>query len=96
MCRLSLATPRTIHRAGFHPTAVIGALATAGGCAATLGLGATATVSAMGIDGSMASGIIGYLAEGASTKRIHAGWAAQSGIRAALTLSQSRFRGNAR
>jgi 2-methylcitrate dehydratase PrpD len=32
----------------------------------------------------MASGIIEYLAEGSSTKRMHAGWAAQSGIRAAL------------
>jgi len=32
----------------------------------------------------MAGGIIEYLAEGAWTKRLHAGWAAQSGIRAAL------------
>jgi 2-methylcitrate dehydratase PrpD len=32
----------------------------------------------------MASGIIEYLAEGSWTKRMHAGWAAQSGIRAAL------------
>jgi 2-methylcitrate dehydratase PrpD len=32
----------------------------------------------------MASGIIEYLAEGTSTKRMHAGWAAQAGIRAAL------------
>jgi 2-methylcitrate dehydratase PrpD len=84
MCRLSLATPRAIHKAGFHPTAVIGTLAAAGGCAAALRLDATATVSALGIAGSMASGIIEYLAEGTSTKRMHAGWAAQSGIRAAL------------
>jgi 2-methylcitrate dehydratase PrpD len=84
MCRLSLATPRAIHKAGFHPTAVIGALAAAGGCAAALGLDAKATASALGIAGSMASGIIEYLAEGTSTKRMHAGWAAQSGIRAAL------------
>ena len=32
----------------------------------------------------MASGIIEYLAEGSWTKRMHAGWAAQSGMRAAL------------
>jgi 2-methylcitrate dehydratase PrpD len=32
----------------------------------------------------MAGGIIEYLAEGAWTKRLHAGWAAQSGIKAAL------------
>ena len=32
---------------------------------------------------------IEYLAEGASTKRLHAGWAAQSGIRAALLARES-------
>jgi 2-methylcitrate dehydratase PrpD len=84
MCRLSLATPRAIHKAGFHPTAVIGALAAAAGAASTLELDAATTASAIGIAGSMASGIIEYLAEGTSTKRMHAGWAAQSGIRAAL------------
>ena len=40
----------------------------------------------------MASGIIEYLAEGASTKRMHAGWAAQSGLRAAL-LARAGFSG---
>jgi len=92
MCRLSLATPRAIHKAGFHPTAVIGALAAAGGAAAALGLDAKATTSALGIAGSMASGIIEYLAEGTSTKRMHAGWAAQSGIRAAL-MARAGFDG---
>src|SRR5258708_4803449 len=59
-------------------------LAAAGGVPAALGLPAPAVASALGIAGSMASGIIEYLAEGTSTKRMHAGWAAQSGIRAAL------------
>jgi 2-methylcitrate dehydratase PrpD len=36
-----------------------------------------------GVAGSMASGIIEYLADGSWTKRLHPGWAAQSGIRAA-------------
>jgi 2-methylcitrate dehydratase PrpD len=40
----------------------------------------------------MAGGIIEYLAEGAWTKRLHAGWAAQSGIRAAL-LARGGFVG---
>ena len=40
----------------------------------------------------MASGIIEYLAEGAWTKRMHAGWAAQSGLRAAL-LARAGFIG---
>ena len=49
-------------------------------------------VDALGVAGSMAGGIIEYLAEGAWTKRLHAGWAAQSGIRAAL-LAQAGFVG---
>ena len=40
----------------------------------------------------MASGIIEYLAEGAWTKRMHPGWAAQSGIRAA-DLARAGFVG---
>jgi 2-methylcitrate dehydratase PrpD len=40
----------------------------------------------------MASGIIEYLAEGTWTKRMHAGWAAQSGLRAAL-LARAGFTG---
>ena len=84
LCRMSLVTPKAIHKAGFHPTAVIGAIAAAAAVATTLGLTRDQTVSAIGIAGSMASGIIEYLAEGAWTKRMHAGWAAQSGLRAAL------------
>ena len=84
MCRLGLVTPKLIHKAGFHPTAVFGALAAAAGVAAALGLDRRGIVDALGIAGSMAAGIIEYLAEGAWTKRMHAGWAAQSGLRAAL------------
>ena len=84
MCRLSLVAPKATHAAGFHPTAVFGALASAAGVSAALRLPAQAIASALGIAGSMASGIIEYLADGSSTKRMHAGWAAQSGIRAAL------------
>jgi len=84
MCRLGLVTPKAIHSAGFHPTAVLGALAAAGAVSAALGLDARQTTHAIGIAGSMASGIIEYLAEGTWTKRMHAGWAAQAGIRAAL------------
>jgi 2-methylcitrate dehydratase PrpD len=84
MCRLGLVTPKLVHKAGFHPTAVFGALAAAAGVAAALNLDRRGMVNALGIAGSMAAGIIEYLAEGAWTKRMHAGWAAQSGLRAAL------------
>jgi 2-methylcitrate dehydratase PrpD len=49
-------------------------------------------VNALGVAGSMAGGIIEYLAEGAWTKRLHAGWAAQIGLRAAL-MGQHGFTG---
>jgi 2-methylcitrate dehydratase PrpD len=84
LCRLSLVVPKAVHKAGFHPTAVFGAIGAAAGVSAALGLNAGQIVNALGVAGSMASGIIEYLAEGTWTKRMHAGWAAQSGIRAAL------------
>jgi 2-methylcitrate dehydratase PrpD len=84
LCRLSLVAPMATHNAGFHPTAVFGALAAAGAVGAALRLPPAQIASALGIAGSMASGIIEYLAEGTWTKRMHAGWAAQSGLRAAL------------
>src|SRR6201999_1385120 len=84
LCRLSLVVPKAVHKAGFHPTAIFGAMGAAAGVGAALGLNAKQIVDALGIAGSMAAGIIEYLAEGAWTKRMHAGWAAQSGIRAAL------------
>jgi 2-methylcitrate dehydratase PrpD len=92
MCRLGLVTPKLVHKAGFHPTAVFGAMAAAAGVGAALHLDRRQMIDALGIAGSMAAGIIEYLAEGAWTKRMHAGWAAQSGIRAAL-LAKHGFSG---
>ena len=93
MCRLGLVAPKLVHKAGFHPTAVFGAMAAAAGVAR----GARARPQA---DRRCARhrrlawrrGIIEYLAEGAWTKRMHAGWAAQSGLRAAL-LARAGFAG---
>jgi 2-methylcitrate dehydratase PrpD len=92
MCRLSTVVPKAVHKAGFHPTAIFGAMGGAAGVGAALGLNAKQIVDALGIAASMASGIIEYLAEGAWTKRLHSGWAAQSGIRAAL-LARGGFFG---
>jgi len=84
MCRLSLVAPTLTHKAGFHPTAVFGTIGAAAGVGAALGLSSRQLVDALGNAGSMSGGIIEYLAEGAWTKRLHAGWAAQAGMRAAL------------
>jgi 2-methylcitrate dehydratase PrpD len=92
ICRMSLVAPQATHRAGFHPTAVMGAPAAAAAVAASLSLTAEQTVHALGVAGSLSSGIIEYLADGSWTKRLHAGAAAQSGIRAAL-LGESGFVG---
>ena len=92
MCRLSTVVPKAVHKAGFHPTAIFGAMGAAAGVSAALGLNAKQLVDALGIAASMASGIIEYLAEGTWTKRLHPGWAAQSGIRAAL-LARGGFIG---
>jgi 2-methylcitrate dehydratase PrpD len=92
MCRLSTVVPKAVHKAGFHPTAIFGVMGAAAGVGAALGLSAKQIVDAFGIAGSMAGGIIEYLSEGAWTKRLHPGWAAQSGLRAAL-LARGGFFG---
>lgn len=92
LCRLSLVIPKAIHKAGFHPTSVLGAMASTVAVSATLGLNRKQTVDALGTAGSMAGGIIEYLAEGAWTKRLHAGWAARIGLHAAR-IGQQGFLG---
>jgi 2-methylcitrate dehydratase PrpD len=71
---------------------VFGAVGAAVAVGKALRLEKKQLVDAMGVVGSMASGIIEYLAEGTWTKRMHAGWAAQSGMRAAL-LARAGFSG---
>jgi 2-methylcitrate dehydratase PrpD len=92
MCRMGLVAGTNVHKSGFHPTAVIGAMGAAAAAGVALGLDRAALVNAFGLAGSMASGIIEYLADGSWTKRMHAGWAAQAGIRAAR-MAGAGFRG---
>ena len=92
--RLGMVAGRAVHSAGFHPTAVLGTMGAAAGVAAAMGQAAPGIRDTLGIAGSMAAGIIEYLADGSWTKRMHAGWAAQSGIRAAK-LGAAGFRGPA-
>jgi len=91
-CRLSTVIPKAVHKAGFHPTSIFGAPAAALAVATALRMPRETIASAVGIAGSMASGVIEYLAEGAWTKRMHPGWAAQAGFRAAL-LAREGFVG---
>jgi 2-methylcitrate dehydratase PrpD len=92
LCRLSMVIPKAIHKSGFHPTSVLGTLGATLGASVAMALDRRQTVDALGNAGSLASGIIEYLAEGAWTKRLHAGWAAQSGVQAAR-LGEQGFLG---
>ena len=89
---VSTVVPKAVHKAGFHPTAIFGVMGAAAGVGAALGLNAKQTRRCARHRRSFAGGIIEYLAEGAWTKRLHPGWAAQSGIRAAL-LARGGFIG---
>lgn len=92
MCRLCKVAPMRVHKAGFHPTAIFGVMGAVAGIGAALRLSEEEFVNAFGIAGSMAGGIIEYLADGSWTKRMHPGWAAQSGYRA-VRLAQGGFVG---
>ena len=92
ICRLALVAPTAVHRQGFHPTAIFGAFGASIGISSALGSSSNQMVSSLGIVGSMASGIIEYLAEGTSTKRLHPGWAAGCGWQSA-NIGKSGFVG---
>ena len=72
-----------LHAQGFHPTGVIGAFASALAAGKLLGLNAEQLLAAQGIALSLASGNLQFLEDGAWTKRLHPGWAAQAGVQAA-------------
>jgi 2-methylcitrate dehydratase PrpD len=92
ICRLCKVAPMRTHKAGFHPTAVFGVMGAVAGIGAALRLSEEQLVNAFGIAGSLASGIIEYLSDGTWTKRMHPGWAAQSGYRA-VRLAMAGFKG---
>src|SRR5258705_1098527 len=77
MCRLSLVAPKLIHKAGFHPTSVLGAMAAALGVSVALGLDRKQMVDALGTAGSLAGGVIRYSAQGAWAQTLHRGLAAR-------------------
>jgi 2-methylcitrate dehydratase PrpD len=93
-CRLCSVAPMQVHKAGCHPTAIFGVMGAVAGLGAALKLTEAQLVNALGIAGSMAGGIIEYLADGSWTKRMHPGWAAQSAYRA-VRMAQQDFKGPA-
>jgi 2-methylcitrate dehydratase PrpD len=78
-----------LHTQGFHPTGVVGTFAAALAAGKLLGLSSTQLVAAQGFALSMAGGSLQFLEDGAWTKRLHPGWAAQAGLQAALLAAQN-------
>jgi 2-methylcitrate dehydratase PrpD len=81
--RLGAVARGELNQIGFHPTGVIAAFACALIAGKLEGLTPEQLVMAQGIALSMAAGTREYSTEGASTKRMHPGWAAVCGITAA-------------
>ncbi|MFC1877231.1 MmgE/PrpD family protein [Thermodesulfobacteriota bacterium] len=93
MIRLGTALgPENSYQRGFHPTGTCGAFGSSVASSKILGLQEEEILNAIGISGSQAAGSMEYLAQGAWTKPFHAGWAAHSGMVAAL-LSRKGFKG---
>jgi 2-methylcitrate dehydratase PrpD len=81
--RVGMAAGGRFHARGFHPTGVCGVFGATATVARLRGLDARTTANALGIAGSMAGGLMEFLADGAKTKPIHPGWAAHCGLNAA-------------
>ena len=87
--RIAMAVqPKEHYALGFHMTPTCGVFGAAITCAKMLRLTPEQTLAAFGIAGSMSAGSMEFLADGAWTKRIHPGLAAQNGIQAALLAAE--------
>ena len=91
-CRLGLAAPGMFHRAGFHPTGVLGVFGACYAASRLSKLSADQVANAIGLCGSFSSGIMASWEDGSAAKSLHAGWAASSGIQA-VHLAQSDVSG---
>lgn len=93
MCRIGeVSGPAAEYRRGFHPTGTVGVFGAATAAGLLLESGPEEIIAAMGIAGSLSSGSMSFLTNGAWTKHLHPGWAAHSGITAAR-LAEAGFRG---
>lgn len=90
--RLGAVARGGFHQIGFHPTGLVGVFGCTAAAGRLLDLTESQLADAQGIALSMASGSLEFLADGAWTKRLHPGWAAQAGLVAA-SLAREGFRG---
>ncbi len=93
MIRTSAALdPSTARLRGWHLTGVTGPLGAAAAASVVLGLDPERTAWALGLAGTQAGGLFAFTADGAMSKRFHAGEAARAGVVAA-ELSEEGFTG---
>ena len=97
MCRVGVGVGAKYHFVkGFHPTGTNGPFGAAAAAGKIMGFREARMIDALGIAGSTCSGIMQFTQDssggGEMIKRLHAGWAAQSGVLAAL-LAQNGYRG---
>jgi 2-methylcitrate dehydratase PrpD len=93
MIRVSLATgPASSRLKGWHLTGTTGTFGAAAAAGHLLGLGQEEMASALGMAGTQSAGLWAFTADGAMSKRFHAGRSSQSGVMAAL-LAQDGFKG---
>jgi 2-methylcitrate dehydratase PrpD len=83
-CRVGSVAAGQFHKRGFHPTGLFATFGAAYLSSKLLGLDAHQMAQAAGICGSFASGLLQCWVDGTQTKFLHPGWAAQSGITAAV------------
>jgi 2-methylcitrate dehydratase PrpD len=80
--RIGRAAGGQFHARGFHPTGVCGIFGAVATAARLTGADAGQAQNAFGIAGSMAGGLLEFLADGSETKPLHPGWAAHAAINA--------------
>ena len=83
-CRVGSVSSGQFHRRGFHPTGLFAPFGVAVGIGKVLGLDAQRLAWAEGTAGSCAAGLLECWVDGTQTKFLHSGFAAQSGLTAAL------------
>ncbi len=83
MLRIGMASRNMVNRS-FHTTAVLGPFGAAAASGKILGMNQDLMLNALSIAASEAGGISEYAVSGGSVKRLHAGFASQSGVKAAI------------
>ena len=83
-CRVGSVSSGQFHRRGFHPTGLFAPFGIAAGIGKILSLDAQRLAWAEGTAGSCAAGLLECWVDGTQTKFLHSGFAAQSGLTAAL------------